>query len=177
MAKVIKTRKTKFLMLIQSSSNSAEFVDFSELLTAITMPTASVTTVDASTFNDDVDVLVTVSSDPGAYVFSLNDASEGTAATKIKKLLNSRGKQAILFVAKTDGVFTAPTLPTFVANVLGFTLPASPYAYSFFQQSIEIQNSDTGLANKEIFRKTINAKAIGPQIEYYLGETNPLPTP
>ena len=175
MATPIKTRKTRFLMLVDDGTGTAaEIVDFGELVTTVTTPEVSVSTVDVTSFDDDVDVLLQTGSDPGAFSFGLLDPDNLPAQTKLADLLRNRGRRATLLIGQPNGTFTAPSLPTNTAGVLGWTLPVGPYAYGFRVCDVEIQEASMGLTNKDVFRETLTCKALTRLLRYNKGASAPI---
>jgi hypothetical protein len=135
----VRTGGAKVWMLLPLTVSTAEIVDASPAFKSPAFSGATTTSTDGTVLNDVVVNNLTTGTDPGTFNFELvPDPSVVANMTAITKLLGAKGQSARVFIAAADGTQAAPTLPTNVGGVLGWTLPTTPTAFTYYEFEIEL---------------------------------------
>lgn len=129
-------------------------------------------TVDATTFADAVQRLVTVGESPATIAMQLVVGADSSAIERLLAVRGQVGKKSLLYIQLPNwGTVDAPTLPTLVDGVPGWTLPAGPFTGSDFSCDIEVQTSTPVIVKNEIDREAVAITVQSRILRGLAGET------
>ena len=152
MSNVVSKTQTARIWMLTDDGTDATVTRIDDLVSDAPITPGAPITVDATTFADLVTRLVTVGESPSTIAMTLV-VGEGTSA--IDRLIAIRaqaGKKSKMYIQLPNyGTLAAPSLPTLVDGVLGWTLPA--IVGTDFAFDCEVQTSNPVIAKNEIDRE------------------------
>lgn len=157
MSNPVNTTQLARIWILTDDGTDAAVTRIDDLVSDAPVTPGAPITVDATTFADAVQRLITVGKSPDTIAMQLVVGNDSSSIDRLEALRAQVGKKSLLYIQLPNwGTVDPPTLPTLTDGVPGWTLPPGPFTGSDFTCDIELQTSTPVLAKNEIDREAVS---------------------
>ena len=160
MSNVVSKTQTARIYMLTDDGTDAAVTRIDDLVSDAPITPGAPVTVDATTFADLVQRLVTVGESPSTIAMTLVVGEGSSAIDRLIAIRSQAGKKSKMYIQLPNyGAAAPPTVPTLTDGVVGWTLPA--IVGTDFDFDIEVQTSNPVLAKNEIDREAVSISIDG----------------